>query len=356
MRIFKTILIILSIFFIIGTFLPVLQLDIWWVQIFTFPRIQISILLTLLIISWFIFFRFRDKINIIVIALLGIALFYQGFRIYPYTPFSRTQTDIVEMQDSLTTLSAVSSNVYMKNHDYQSLLKLIYQKNPDLVLLLEADEWWADKMDTLQADYPYTVSEPLDNTYGMVLYSKLKLEDAEVRYMMEDSVPSIHAYVHLPSDQKVRLYCLHPKPPVPPESESSVERDAELLLAGRMVKKTEEPAILMGDLNDVAWSYTTRLFLKSSQMLDPRIGRGFYNTFSAEVPLMRWPLDHVFHTEDFQLNRIEVLPYIGSDHFPIYFSLSYQPTETDEQEPLEPTTPKEEDTVEKKIRKGMTKE
>lgn len=356
MRIFKTILIILSVFFIAGTFLPVLRLDIWWVQIFTFPRIQISIILTLLIIFWFIFFRFRDKINIIMIAFLGIALFYQGFRIYPYTPFSSTQTDIVELQDSLTTLSAVSSNVYMKNRDYQSLLQVIDQKDPDLVLLLETDEWWQTKMDTLKHEYPYTVSDPLDNTYGILLYSRLKLEDAEVRYMMEDSIPSIHAYVRLRSGERVRLYCLHPKPPVPPESNSSTKRDAELLLTGKMVEEKKEPAIVLGDMNDVAWSYTTRLFLKTSQMLDPRIGRGFYNSYNAEIPFMRWSLDHVFHTETFQLNKIEVLPYIGSDHFPIYFSLSYQPHETEEQEPLKHTDAKEEDTVEKKIRKGMTKE
>lgn len=355
MRIFKTILVLLSIFFILGTLLPILQLDMWWAQIFVFPRIQISIILGLLLILWFIFFRFRNALSTSMLIILGIALCYQAYRIYPYTYLSSTQTDQVEEQDRLNTISAISSNVYMKNRNYQSLLHVVDHKDPDLVLLLEADEWWQKKMDTLQGEYPYMVSDPLDNTYGILLYSKLKLEEAEIRYMMEDSIPSIHAYVHLPSGQKVRLYCLHPRPPVPPESKSSINRDAELLLAGKMVEEKAEPAIVMGDLNDVAWSHTTRLFLKTSQMLDPRIGRGFYNTFNAEIPLLRWSLDHVFHTETFQLNQIEVLPYIGSDHFPIYFSLTYQPDETEEQEPLEHTTAREKDTVEKKIRKGLKK-
>lgn len=356
MRIFKAILIFFSVFFIIGTLLPLLQMDIWWVQIFVFPRIQISVIIIVLIALWLIFFRFRKGLNAIMVILLGASFFYQVYRIYPYTVFSRIQTDYAQDHDTLTNVSAITSNVYMKNHEYQELLLLIEQKNPDLVLLLEADEWWADKMDTLKNKYPYIVSEPLDNTYGMILYSQLELENPEVRYMMEDSIPSIHTYAKLRSGKSIRLYCLHPKPPVPPESESSTKRDAELLLAGQLVKKSEEPAILMGDLNDVAWSYTTRLFLKSSQMLDPRIGRGFYNTFNAEVPMMRWSLDHVFHTEAFQLNALEVLPFIGSDHFPVYFSLSYQPTETEEQEPLEPTNAKEEDTVEKKIKKGLEKQ
>ncbi|MEK6476584.1 endonuclease/exonuclease/phosphatase family protein [Catalinimonas sp. 4WD22] len=356
MRIFKAILIALSVFSIIGTLLPLLPMDTWWVQIFVFPRIQISIIIILLIVLWLFFFWFPKGLNMIMVILLSASFFYQVFRIFPYTIFSGIQTDLAQGQDTTTNLSAIVSNVYMKNQEYQTLLKLIEQKNPDMVLLLETDEWWADKMDTLKNDYPHIVSKPLDNTYGMILYSQLSLEDTEVRYMMEDSIPSIHAYAKLRSGHLVRLYCLHPKPPVPPESESSTKRDAELLLAGELVKKNKEPAILMGDLNDVAWSYTTRLFLKSSQMLDPRIGRGFYNTFNAELPMMRWSLDHVFHTEAFQLNALEVLPYIGSDHFPVYFSLSYQPTETEEQEPLEPTSAKEQDTVDKKIKKGMEKQ
>lgn len=352
MQIFKTILIGLSVFFIIGTLLPFLPLDIWWVQIFVFPRIQISIIMLLLILLWGIFFRFQGKFVIMLVLLLGASILYQGFRIYPYTILSGTQTDQAEIQDSLYVISGISSNVYMENRDYQSLLQVIEDEKPDLVLLLETDEWWQDKVDTLKNEYPYMVSDPLDNTYGMILYSRLKLEGAEVKYIIEDSIPSIHAYAHLRSGQKVKIYCLHPRPPVPPESESSTKRDAELLLVGKMVEETNEPAIVLGDMNDVAWSATTRLFLKTSQMLDPRIGRGFYNTFNADIPLLRWSLDHVFHTKDFQINQLKVLSYVGSDHFPIYFSLSYQPAEAHEQEPLEPTDAKEEDTVNKKIQKG----
>lgn len=37
---------------------------------------------------------------------------------------------------------------------------------------------------------------------------------------------------------------------------------------------------------------------------------------------MRWPIDHVFHTEHFKLVSLERGPAIGSDHFPIFVELS----------------------------------
>ncbi|MBT8445622.1 MAG: endonuclease/exonuclease/phosphatase family protein, partial [Gammaproteobacteria bacterium] len=135
---------------------------------------------------------------------------------------------------------------------------------------------------------------------------------------------------------RVRVHFLHPAPPSPTENPESGERDAELLILARSVAGGDRPVIVTGDLNDVAWSSTTRLFRRISGLLDPRVGRGMFNTFHAKIPILRWPLDHLFHSDHFTLKSIRRLPPIGSDHFALYTVLSLTPERRDQQDGLAP--------------------
>ncbi len=51
------------------------------------------------------------------------------------------------------------------------------------------------------------------------------------------------------------------------------------------------------------------------------MGAAFYNTFHAKYPLVRWPLDHIFHSKDFEMVEVERLAGYGSDHFPLFSRL-----------------------------------
>jgi endonuclease/exonuclease/phosphatase (EEP) superfamily protein YafD len=109
------------------------------------------------------------------------------------------------------------------------------------------------------------------------------------------------------------------------EADSSAPRDAELVLVAREAAEADGPTIVAGDLNDVAWSHTSRLFQRISRLPDPRIGRGMFNSFHANYRLLRWPRDHVFVSGDFLLRDMQRLPRFGSDHFPILVRLDHHP-------------------------------
>lgn len=320
-------LLILAAATLMGTLLPLLPEEAWFIRVLDFPRLQLFSMGALVLLLYLFFFYRRHRWEKLLMVLLLAALGYQAAQIIPYTPvgsFQVLQVSSSQIEESQQ-ISLLISNVYMKNEAYEKLLQEVRTWDPDVILTLETDEKWQQALRVLEAEYPYTVEVPLGNTYGMLLHSRLPLADTEVRYLVKEDIPSISTRVHLASGRQVQLYCVHPRPPVPGEIDDSRERDAEIVLIGKEAKKAGLPVIVAGDFNDVAWSPTTRLFQEVSSLLDPRKGRGFYNTFNAKYPLLRWPLDHIFHSNDFKLIHISRLPHIESDHFPIFIKLLLDP-------------------------------
>jgi endonuclease/exonuclease/phosphatase (EEP) superfamily protein YafD len=221
------------------------------------------------------------------------------------------------------------ANVLQKNRDAAALLAQIAATDPDIILLFETDQWWSEQLEDLTSRYPESVLVPMSNTYGFSLYSRLPLHEAQTRYLLKDDTPSVVTRVELDDGTDFMLWGLHPSPPRP--GDDTDERDAELLIVAKEAAETSLPVVVTGDLNDVAWSATTTLFQEISGLLDPRIGRGLYATFNANWPLLKWPLDHLFASEEWTLGEFRTLDNIGSDHYPVLVELSYQPQAAAEQ-------------------------
>ena len=321
----KIAVLVLSTLLAIASFVPLIRKDDWWIRIFDFPRLQIFGMGLLVLLAFFFYWDLRTWYGIAILAVLVLAILVQGFRIIPYTPIYPKQVKLATRADPDSTIALIVANVLMSNRDANSLLRSVRERDPDIVLALEPDDWWAEQLSVLEEKYPYTLKEPLDNRYGMLLYSRLELVDPEIKHLISVEFPSMHMQIRLRSGDLVWLHCLHPEPPSPTEADESSRRDAELLIVGKEVKDRAMPTIVAGDMNDVAWSYTTTLFQKISGLLDPRRGRGMFNSYHAQYPIMRWPLDHVFHSEHFFLGEIARLPAFGSDHFPVYTRLVFQP-------------------------------
>ncbi|MCW4116356.1 endonuclease/exonuclease/phosphatase family protein [Aurantimonas sp. MSK8Z-1] len=293
------------------------------VRTLAFPRLQILVLAALLVpATFFLVIDNHWRQGLVLVQVLVVLV--QAVLIAKFTPLWKRQSvrwDGDPAGDN--TLSVFSFNVKMSNRRYDEALAVARDRDPDVAIFMETDAAWAEALEPLAETLPHGVREPLDNAYGLLVFSRLPIEEARIDYLVTDDVPSFSGILRLRDGQRFRLLVVHPEPPVP--AMDTVGRDAELLLVADRAASESLPVVVTGDLNDVAWSHTTRLFQRVSGLLDPRVGRGFYNTFDARYPPMRWPLDHLFHDPRFKLIDMHRLPACGSDHFPMLFRLALTP-------------------------------
>ena len=341
--------IVVGLSMVAGTLLSLSRSPHWFVRGWDFPRVQIAFLASgaAVVYSWCCFDGSVQDTLFLAAVLACVA--WQVARIFPYTPIApvRVQLSRRRSSDERRRIRLLISNVLMENTAHERLLQLVRETNPDVLLAVETDDRWVRALEPLAADYRYVVRQPQSNWFGMVLFSRLPLIEAKVEFLVQDDVPSVFAVLDL-AGERVVLRGLHPRPPEPLRDQDSTPRDAELVLVGRWVAEQKDgPTIVAGDLNDVAWSATTQLFLRLSGLLDPRLGRGFYSSYNARNPLVRWPLDHLFHSNHFRLVALQRCKDIGSDHFPVLVELSYEPEAPAEQPESQPASGDQEEAGER---------
>ena len=243
------------------------------------------------------------------------------------------------------------ANVYQENQSYEMFLDVINQFDPDFFLTVETNMVWQEALQKLKSAYPHSIEVPQENTYGMHFYSRYPIESAEVNYFVADDLPSIEAVVELDKN-KFRFFGIHPPPPSPTEEETSKERDAEIAALSKRIEQLNDGGHFMvaGDFNNVAWARSTEIFRKATGFIDPRKGRGFISTFPANYPLLRVPIDLVYHSANIRAIEVKTLPSINSDHLPLFFS--FYLTDSSEKQRVEQLNNAEANEREEMIQEG----
>jgi endonuclease/exonuclease/phosphatase (EEP) superfamily protein YafD len=309
----------------VGTVLIVITLlsliydiKLWYLKALDFPRVQVLIALIVVLVLFVVINKSWKKSSISFLLGLIASIIIQSTFVLPYTFLASKAVEDAASIKSEGAFSLMLANVWMKNDNANGFLEIAERADSDIIIAMETNRWWIEQLAPLREKYPHKIEYPLDNTYGIALYSKFPLENTQIEFLSKERVPSIHTVIKLPSGQDFMLYAIHPVPPKPSKHPDNVgEKEVALKKIGKLVAKREMPTMVAGDFNDVAWSNTSRLFDKSSRLADVRVGRGFYHSFDATSIIMRWPLDHVYVSEEFRLQELERLPKYGSDHFPI---------------------------------------
>lgn len=319
--IIETFIRIWSLALIIGAFIPFMREQTWWLRAWTYARLQMLVLCSLSALIYLFLPGLEslwDKLIWVILIISAIGCLKD---VLPFTKIMPKQTRPYKDSEPHISIRLMVGNVLMENIDFADYLHQIERVQPDIIFLVETDERWRDKLSTLENDYPYRYLLPLPDFNGMLFYSRFPIVDVQERYLVQDHIPSLTLDLDVGHTQPLRFYGVHPRPPRP--EDDTADLDKELSFIASECGHMSVPIIVTGDLNDVGWSSTTKKFLRVSGLLDPRHGRGLYNSYNAKNPLIRWPLDHVFHSKHFSLIDMQRLKPYGSDHFPllIHFAL-----------------------------------
>lgn len=344
----------LLVLLVVMTLLPMWRVGHWPVRLCDFFRLQImlvaiGLLIAILIVGWRSGWGYQLGIGVLLSTLIAG---WQLSHIVRYTPLWPVEVPAGPEHASSIRLTVV--NLKVDNQAKQQVLQQLQDLDVDLLLLIEIDEDWAVALSPLEDSYPYRQGVVRGNGLGLMLWSHLPLENAEVRHLVTESRPSIFAQVRV-GEAEVNYVGLHPLPPGLPEDDGAGRhdsriRDAELMLVADIVAQRPDACwIVSGDFNDVAWSHTTRMFQRISGLKDPRVGRGFYNTYHAQYPWLRFPIDQVFISSNGRIAEMGRFPPAGSDHFAITAEVGFV-----QQQPSGPTaSPSDVQEAEELVEEGM---
>jgi len=211
-------------------------------------------------------------------------------------------------------LKIILSNVHADNKDYSGILMLVEKEKPDIVILQEVTSEWMDKTSELERHFPYVLSSPRDDNFGIAIFSKIPWKKAGIVFIGKANVPSILADMDI-NGKKLRLLGTHPVPPV--NKKLFDLRNDQFDELGGFVAKQSVPFILAGDLNVTMWSSYYKKMIRETGLKNARKGFGLLPSWPAMFSFMMVPLDHFLYGPGFEVVDTRTAGSIGSDHLPV---------------------------------------
>jgi endonuclease/exonuclease/phosphatase (EEP) superfamily protein YafD len=223
-------------------------------------------------------------------------------------------------------LRVLSWNVYAANDEFDAVVEVIRQSNPDVLVIVEVRPDLLERAPWIKEQYPEF--EVIPNWGGAGIGVFCRGDDPqysvefEVRHFGSRLMPSIVATLASPDGTRhVDLIATHTYSPTPPYR--ATLRDKQLGKFLEWSQKQTNPQCLVGDLNTTPW---TRSFweLERAGFRDSRHGAGNCASWPAWLGPAGIPIDHALTRGDCTITERKVLSAnAGSDHRPIEFKLSF---------------------------------
>lgn len=312
MKKFAAVLFVMATLLFLVVIVSLIPSDKWFVRTLDLLREPIAYsAMLLLVFAIFAGNRWRWA----TVAMLALVICINVWRIWPYSGFAATQIELAEMPSTAEgsrCFSAMAVNVKVKSAQYTKMIEQLRRYDPDLLFLMETDQSWIDALEPVLSGYPHVRRYPQSKAFGLVFATRLPVLKSNIIENTYRDTPTLYATVQPEGAPPIEFIGLHPKPPLP--GWNTEMRDRNIVNAGIHTPSRLPHAIVMGDFNDVPWSATITRFREMGNWRDPRIGRGTYATFPANMVFVGWPLDQLMFKGRLDLTSFEILPQNGSDH------------------------------------------
>lgn len=227
-----------------------------------------------------------------------------------------------------TPLRVLASNLNVDNFEYSSLLNLVQQEQPDVVVLMEVIPAWGKPLAPLRDRLPYWFGLSDDSSAGIAILSRFPLENPEIVRFRLDSRPSIVTQLTI-DRHPVSLVATHPTVPVRPSLFH--QRNRQLAGMSEQIDQSDS-LILVGDFNATMWSPYFRTLTTKLGLHNSRKGFGILPTWTTPspvspfpawlAPLLAIPIDHCLLSQDIRAIEMHTGAPVGSDHLPIVVNLA----------------------------------
>jgi len=295
------------------SFLPLLNFKHWLFKIADYLRVQFIFLLVIMLLIGFILEGYDPSFRYVISTLLLVAALHHLIIVFPY--FLKIKKSV---QISENKISLLSVNVLQSNNNYDGLIKIVKKFRPDILLTMETNKEWEQALTEIESDFENTYKIPLENKYGMHLFTKLKVEECTIHYLISEEHPSIEIKLKDKENNEFVFWGIHPPPPSPSEKPTSKQKDAELMKVAKSIRQQQIPTVIAGDFNSVCWSKSSKQFAKLSNLNDSRLKRGIHGTFPAQYWFLRFPVDLIYHSKSVVVTKLKTLAPWGSDHLPLF--------------------------------------
>lgn len=276
----------------------------WFLDLFAHFRMQLGVALVMCVaVSWFL----RQPRVTLLASMFSLFNFIVVAPQLVYQPTAEAR--------GRDTVRLVHVNINNYNRELESALEFFLETDPDVLVIVEANERWMGALEPLKERLPHVFLET-HGRFGVALLSRYPMAAQSVYFTPHN--PSIVAVIDTPYGP-LRVVGTHPRSPA--SARRARRRNAQLDAIASFIRGGSEPTVLLGDLNTTPWGHAFRALVAESELRDTSRGVGFQWSWPASFWPLAIPIDHALVSEDVRVLDRRMGPSIGSDHLPLVLDI-----------------------------------